>query len=85
MEYTIRFTKTERERHFIYINHRFRNYFPPTYGKFNLKIGKNSTSANIDKKNRLWLRKSNKLINWSSGLLTTIEKNPNGSFSLFQK
>lgn len=78
-------SKTEKERHYITINSKKRDFFPATSKKFTLKIGAGSDSCFIDKKNRLWIStKRKKIINWRLNLEITISKISQNEYSLKQ-
>jgi hypothetical protein len=68
-------SNTEKERHFITIDLKNRNYFPATRKKFSLKINDDSDLCFIDEKNRLWVRtRRKKIINWRIDLDISISK-----------
>ena len=80
-KYSKKLTRSEVERHFIYIIQKYRDLFPKTGELFKIRIKKLELQKTIDNKNRIWLGEE-AFRGLKVGDIVEITKNSDGSFTI---
>jgi len=81
--YKRKLSYSETNRHFIHIDKRHRDMFPPAGETFMVVIDNEKFEATIDSFNRIWLDELwKRLPHFREGDTIVFSKNPSGSFNV---
>lgn len=81
MVYERKLSRTEAKRHFIYVDEKHRDLFPPQRRKFNILVKNQKVEATIDSQWRIWAALFwDDLPSFEEGDTIVISKNRDGSF-----
>ena len=82
MEYRRKLNKSESERHYFYITHKYRKYFPPSNTKFTLIVNEEPYEVEMDLLKRIWTGGFGYKIKWEMGKEFNIIKESDNTFKL---